>query len=184
MAKLTNDDIFEITYQSDVDSYPVRENFANIKASVNAAYDLVSASAIGTTNAETTNARPNHTALNDRLDSIGLGQDNVNGQINYLKTGGAVTINGGDTSKVDIAAGQAKVNGVDVNWSSSTSSAVSASAIVISNSSAIERIFSMCMSIKYLWTLPTSGAKMVSINKFFMEFGSNNPGPGIITFPA
>lgn len=120
-SKLTSSDIQEVTFQSDVDSYPLRDNFTNLKNKTNELVDEISAVSIGTTNAETTDARPYHTNLKNRLDSIGSGQSN------YLKSGGAVTVNA-DTSKVDVAAGQAKCNGIDVNWSAATSGAVTAAA--------------------------------------------------------
>lgn len=126
-SKLTETDIKEVTRQSDVRSKILRDNYTNLKNKTNEIIDEIAAIAVGTTNAETTAARPYHTSLKNRLDSIESGKEDVNGRINYLKTGGAVTINA-DTAKVDIAAGQAKVGGIDVKWAASTSATISAAA--------------------------------------------------------
>lgn len=118
-SKLTSSDIYEIVNQASVRSRPLRVNFAALVAKLNEVIDAVAAAAIGTTNAETTNARPQHASLLDRLDSM------WKGQANYKKYGGAVTVNS-NSAKCDVSAGEAKVDGADVKWTSQTSAALTA----------------------------------------------------------
>jgi len=118
-SKLTNSDIFNVDFQGDVDSFPLRKNFENIKNKTNEIVDALSSVAIGTTNAETTAARPYHTDIKTRLDSI------WSGQTNYVKSGGVVTINGSDPQKVDVSAVECKINGIDTKTSASTSATIS-----------------------------------------------------------
>jgi hypothetical protein len=117
-SKLTEADKSEITRQSDVRSKPLRNNFTNFFNKINEIIDEIAAIAIGTTNAETTAARPYHTSLKNRLDSIG------SGNFNYIKSGGVVSINAGDSQKVDIIETQAKVNGIDVKAVAATSGTI------------------------------------------------------------
>jgi len=117
-SKLTTADIAIINRQSDVTSLEHRTNYATLKNKINEIIDDFSAVSIGTTNAETTAARPYHTSLKNRLDSI------WSGQANYVKDGGAVTVNGGDPQKFDITAGEAKITGIDVKWSASTTATI------------------------------------------------------------
>ncbi len=118
MSKLTNADIYEIGIQDDADSYPLRENFAALKSKINETIDELAAVSIGTTNAETSDARPYDDNLKARLDSDWYGQ------ANYIKNGGICTVSStGNT--VNVTAGQAKVNGIDVKWNASASASVS-----------------------------------------------------------
>jgi hypothetical protein len=117
-SKLTSNDIAEITNQSDMISKPVRDNYTNLKNKINEVIDDLAAVAIGTTNAETTAARPYHTNLKERLDSI------WSGQTNYVKSGGVVTINAGDSQKVDVTAVECKINGIDTKTAASTSGTI------------------------------------------------------------
>lgn len=113
---LTSADIAEIARQSDVISKNLRDNFTNLKNKLNELNAALAAVAIGTTNAETTLARPFHDDLKERLDSI------WSGQTNYVKSGGVVTINAGDAQKVDITAVECKINGIDTKTSSTLTS--------------------------------------------------------------
>jgi hypothetical protein len=119
-SKLTSADISEITRQSDVISKPVRDNFTNLKNKTNELVDEIAAAAIGTTNAETTASRPYHSNLKERLDSI------WDGKQNYIKNGGAVTEQAAPDMTVAIAAGEAKISGIDCKWSAQNSAAISA----------------------------------------------------------
>ncbi len=118
-SKLTAADIPRIGINTDMDSPPVDDAIQALKDKINELVDEISAVSIGTTNAETTDARPYHTNLKNRLDSIG------SGQYHYIKEGGVVSINGVDPQKVDITAGEAKINGIDVKWSAATSGTIS-----------------------------------------------------------
>jgi len=117
-SKLTSADISEITRQSDVISKPVRDNFTNTKNKINELVDEIAAVAIGTTNAETTAARPYNSNLKERLDQVLTTQYRID-------TGGVVSINAGDSQKVDVTAGTGTVNGIQVNWSATTSATIS-----------------------------------------------------------
>jgi hypothetical protein len=117
-SKLTGADISEITRQSDVTSKPVRDNFTNLKNKTNELVDEIAAAAIGTTNAETTAARPYHTNLKERLDSI------WDGKQNYVKNGGAVTEQGTPDMTVAVAAGEAKISGIDAKWAAANSATI------------------------------------------------------------
>jgi len=121
--KLTSADISEVTRQSDVTSLQHRTNYTNLKNKINELIDDLAAVAIGTTNAETTAARPYHTNLKERLDSIG------SGQLPYVKDGGEVTQQGTPDMTVAIAAGEAKINGIDVKWSAVNSGTITAPVI-------------------------------------------------------
>lgn len=116
-SKLTNSDINEIAFQSDVESFPLRTNFSNLKNKVNEVIDDVAAAAVGTTNAETTAARPYHTNLKERLDSDSF---------TYLKSGGTLTEQGVPDMTVAVAAGEAKINGIDVKWAAQNSGTITA----------------------------------------------------------
>jgi len=139
-SKLTSGDISEITNQSDLISKHVRDNFTNLKNKTNEVIDDLAAVSIGTTNAETTAARPYHTSLKERLDSI------QSGQYPYVKTGGVVTESTPNAMTVDVAAGEAKINGIDVKWPALTSGSVSAPitynqyAIVVATTSGLPTI--------------------------------------------
>ena len=118
MSKITDGQIFNIDFQDDVESYPLRKNFNTLKNSHNELVDTVSAASIGTTNAETTAARPYHTSLKDRLDSIS------DTRICYVKSGGVVSINGIDPQKVDITEVECRVNNVDTKTAATTSDTI------------------------------------------------------------
>lgn len=117
-SKLTSADISEITRQSDVISKPVRDNFTNLKNKTNELVDEIAAAAIGTTNAETTAARPYHTNLKERLDQIWSGQYNI------AASGGVVTINAGDSQKVDVTAFTGTIGGIQVKVAAATSGTI------------------------------------------------------------
>lgn len=119
-SKLTSADISEITRQSDVISKNLRDNFTNIKNKTNELIDDLAAVSIGTTNAETTAARPYHTSLKERLDS------NWSGQHPYVKSGGLVEQQTVPNMTVSISAGEAKINGIDVKWTDSNTGTITA----------------------------------------------------------
>lgn len=107
MDKIKNAEIYNIDFQSDVDSFPLRENFNILKNKTNEVIDGLASVSIGTTNAETTAARPYHTSIKERLDSMNTG-------INRMKTGGAVTMTG--AQQATAAAGEALIKGIDVKF--------------------------------------------------------------------
>lgn len=127
MSNLTNADISQVSFQDDVDSYPLRTNFSNIQTAVNDNQSQIDAITTAGSNNEIVNARDYHSVLRDRLRSASKLPLNYE-QKNVLITGGAVTINSGDTSKVDIAAGEAVVNGIACKFQAATSAAISAAA--------------------------------------------------------
>ncbi len=140
-SKLTSLDISEITRQSDVISKNLRDNYTNLKNKTNELIDEISAVSIGTTNAETTDARPFHTNLKNRLDSIETNKADINGRVNYLKSGGVVTVNA-TVTKADITELEAKIGGIDVKIAAATTAAIPASAagnhrvdVIVGNSS-------------------------------------------------
>lgn len=116
--KLTSADIISIGIQDDVDSYPHRTNYENLKNNLNELNDEIAAAAIGTTNAETTAARPYHDSLKNRLD------DMWNNQANYIVDGGVVSVSSAGNT-VDVTTGKAKVDGIDCKWDAATSGAIS-----------------------------------------------------------
>ena len=119
MSKITTSLKNEITRQSDVTSKPLRDNFTNYQNAINDNQDQIDALSTSTTNNETVVARgADHASLNERLDSMWTGQPN------YLKSGGVVSINGGDAQKVDVTAGEARVDGKDIVWSGDTSETI------------------------------------------------------------
>ncbi len=112
--KLLDSEVFSIDFQDDVDSFPHRSNYANIKNRHNALVDTAAAASIGTTNAETTAARPYHIALNNRLDQIADQLDNV------ITNGGAVTESTVPDLNVDVAAVNGTVGGIQNNITSTS----------------------------------------------------------------
>jgi len=126
-SKLTSADIIPIGIQEDADSIPLDDNYTNLTNKINEVIDDLAAVSIGTTNAETTAARPYHISLKERLDSIGSGQETLfPGRKNYLKYGGVVSKN--SANLIEVTAGEAKVNGIDIKWSAATSGVISAAA--------------------------------------------------------
>jgi hypothetical protein len=116
MSNWTNANKNEITRQSDVVSKPIRENFNEIQTAINDNQTQISALSTAASGAEVSGARPYHTDLKSRLDSI------RNGQYPYVKSGFAVTESSPAAMTVDVAAGEASVNGVDVRKSTSSTS--------------------------------------------------------------
>lgn len=126
----------QIIFHSDLVSKPVRDNFADIENALNNLQDQFNAILTAASGAEVVNARDYHAVLRDRIRSGGQALKR-----NTLITGGVVTINGGDTAKVDISAGEAIINGVGCKWSAQTSAAISPTssgnhrvAVVVANS--------------------------------------------------
>jgi len=117
-SKLTSANSPVPAYQSDVISKTLRDATTNHKNKINEIIDDLAAVAIGTTNAETTAARPYNTNLKERLDQILDGYYIIN-------SGGVVSINAGDSQKVDVTAGTGTVDGIEVNWSAATSGTIS-----------------------------------------------------------
>jgi hypothetical protein len=116
--KLTSVDIPIPDRQSDLISKIVRDSLTNQKNKTNELVDEIAAAAIGTTNAETTAARPYHTNLKQRMDNMWSSVDN------FIVSGGVVSINGGDAQKVDVTETYAKVNGIDAKGAAATSATV------------------------------------------------------------
>ncbi|MDC0637749.1 hypothetical protein OAP25_03510, partial [Flavobacteriaceae bacterium] len=92
---------------------------------------------------EISSARPYHPSLRARLDSMWASQPN------YIKEGGAVTVNAIDTDKLDISAGEARVGGSDVKWNAQTTASATPSVasgkhridtIVINSDSTISQV--------------------------------------------
>jgi hypothetical protein len=117
--KLTSIDVSRIAQKSDVVSGNLDKNYTNLKNKTNEVIDTVNAASIGTTNAETTAARPYHISLKERLDSIN------SGQYPYVKYGGVVSeISTGVTMNVEVTAGEANINGIDVKWTAGASATI------------------------------------------------------------
>jgi hypothetical protein len=123
-SKLTSGDISEITRQADVLSKPLRDNFTNLKNKTNEVIDDLAAVSIGTTNAETTAARPYHASLKERLDDITSGKPNYRDTITSL-----VTESTPNAMTVEIAAGAGQVGGITVNWSAATTGTITAPSV-------------------------------------------------------
>jgi hypothetical protein len=123
-SKLTSLDIAEITRQADVLSKPIRDNNTSFKNKINEVIDELAAVAIGTTNAETTAARPYNTDLKERLDTITSGKPNYRDTITSL-----VTESTPNAMTVDIAAGNGQVSGITVKWAASTSGTITAPSV-------------------------------------------------------
>lgn len=83
MSTLSNDEIVNIEFQDDVDSYPHRTNNANVKNRHNQLVQTVAAMGSAASNAETVAARPYHQSLEERLSAIVAG-------VNMMYEGGVV----------------------------------------------------------------------------------------------
>jgi hypothetical protein len=159
--KLLSSDIARIGIQSEIESIPLDTNYQNIKNKVNELIDELNAVSIGTTNAETTAARPYHASLNDRLNSMWFGQPN------YIKSGGVVTIN--SDLQAEVTAGQGRVDGVDVVWSFATSGAISLTSsdtrfdVVLLNSDSTITIGTGTESADPVYPTVTSSQKVLAL---------------------
>jgi hypothetical protein len=122
--KLTSGDISVVTRQSDVTSLQHRTNYENLKNKVNEVIDDLAAVSIGTTNAETTAARPYHANLKARLDNITSGLPNFRATTTAL-----VTESTPNAMTVEIAADSGQINGISVNWSAATSGTITAPSV-------------------------------------------------------
>jgi len=109
MGKLLDSEIQSIDFQDDIDSFPLRTNFTNIKNRLNEVVDAQAAAAIGTTNAETTSARPYHTDLKTRLDAIGVPFDNI------VTNGGVVIESAVPDLNVEVALTESVIAGIQNN---------------------------------------------------------------------
>jgi hypothetical protein len=122
--KLTSADIAEITRQSDAISKNLRDNFTNLKNKTNEVIDYLAAVSIGTTNAETTAARPYHTNLKARLDAITTGKPNYRGTITSL-----VTESTPNAMTVEIATDIGQAGGISINWAAATTGTITAPSV-------------------------------------------------------
>jgi hypothetical protein len=120
MSKITSNLKAEITRQSDVTSKDIRDNFTNYQNAINDNQDQITALSTSASNNETVQSRPNHSALKERLDSVWVGKQN------YVKYGGTVSEQGTPDMTVSVAAGEAKINGVDCKWAVQSSGTVTA----------------------------------------------------------
>lgn len=117
-----NLDLNQITYQSQLRSKPVRENYFDIQNGVNDLQSQINALATASTAtlAEITNARDYADVLRDRLRGASLSEGNV------LLTGGVVSEQGTPDMTVAVTAGTALVNGVFCSWDAQNSGTVTA----------------------------------------------------------
>jgi hypothetical protein len=118
--KLTSGQTPLPAYQEDVISKTIRDYGTNVKNKINEMIDEWNAAQIGTTNAETTAARPYHTNLKQRLDSIEKGSPD------YTRYGGIGSESTPNAMTVDVTAGEAVINGIDVKWAAQTSGVITA----------------------------------------------------------
>jgi hypothetical protein len=116
-SKHTAADINRIGIQQDADSIPFDDNFQDLKNKDNEIIDAIDDLLSPPVGNEVPNARTQHDNLNARLNSI------WDGQANYIKYGGVVTLNS-TAQTVDVTAGEAKINGVDVVWAAATSNTI------------------------------------------------------------
>jgi hypothetical protein len=120
MSNWSNADKNEIARQSDLTSKPLRDNFNNIQTAINDNQTQISALSTAASGAEVSGARPYHTDLKQRLDSIN------NGQHPYIKSGGNVNQSNPVAMTVTVVMGEANVNGVDCKWINQTSGTITA----------------------------------------------------------
>jgi hypothetical protein len=121
MSRLTDNDVYEIGFQDDVDSFPLRETFANIKAAHNDLETTVANITTAASGNEVVDARDYAATLQDRLQYASREQGN------FVISGLIVTEQAVPDMTVQVSAGQAIVNGVlTVKMAVSNSSTVTA----------------------------------------------------------
>ena len=106
MSKLTVNDIFILKFQDDVDSFPHRENYENLKNAINDNQDQIDAISTAASGNEVVNARDNADTLQDRLRQASKPQKNV------VITGLETTEQGTPDMTVQVSIGYALVNGI------------------------------------------------------------------------
>jgi len=113
MAIGTNSKYPNVGIRGKVRSTFVDDLSNNVKADLNTLEQSIADAAIGTTNAETTAARPYHTALKGRLDTIGAGQ------VSFID-GFFVQDQSSPNMTVQIAVGTGTIDGIEVEKTSIT----------------------------------------------------------------
>jgi hypothetical protein len=113
MSTLNVSDIYEINFQEDVDSYPLRENFANIKSAINDNQSQINNISGAESTNEVVQARDYADSLKDRLNQASRNQKNV------VISGLLTTEQGTPNMTVQVSSGYALVNGI-LNYKSST----------------------------------------------------------------
>jgi hypothetical protein len=115
-------DIYRIGINETPDSIPMDDNFQELKDMDNDVIDALNALPALPAGNEVTLARLYHTNLKQRLDS------DWDGNANYMKYGGDTTLDS-TARTVDVTAGEAKINGIDVKWSADTTNAIALTAV-------------------------------------------------------
>jgi len=124
MSNLSNGQVNVINIRDNVDSAPLRQNFANIQAAINDNYARIS-NVLTAGPSEVTDARDNRTSLQANIRARKQYGDRVNGFTDFQ----VVENTGGATSNVMVLAGDGIVDGVGVTkTSTTTSSTITASA--------------------------------------------------------
>ncbi|MBW1784519.1 MAG: hypothetical protein JRL30_27720 [Deltaproteobacteria bacterium] len=120
MSEILEGEIRIIEFQQDVDSYPLRENFENLKNAINDNQNQINNSLTPPAGSEVTDARDNMAVLQDRIRAQGLIHDGI---ISW----GAVTPDA-DTTKVGISECVGIINGIGVKITAGISASLTAAA--------------------------------------------------------
>lgn len=113
MSIATNEKYPRLGVRAPVRSTYIDDFRSNVQNDLNTLEDQIAAASIGTTNAETTAARPYQASLKDRLDIIGSGQVSLIG-------GFEVSAQGSPNMTVQISTGQGTIDGIEVEKTSIT----------------------------------------------------------------
>ncbi len=122
MSNLAQSDIFEIAFQDDVDSFPLRETHSNIRNAINDNQTQIDNLLTPPAGSEVTNARDNYATLRENIRARRGFGDRIISVSEFV-----VTAQGTPDDTVQVSTGSGIVAGIGVNLTSTQNSASTAS---------------------------------------------------------
>ena len=119
MSTLTESDIFTVNFQDDVDSFPHRENYANVKNAINDNQTQIDNLLTPPAGSEVTNARDNYATLRANIRARRGFGDRIISVSEFV-----VAEQGTPDNTVQVSTGSGTIAGIGVNKTSSSNSGV------------------------------------------------------------